>query len=352
MTHPRNDLRSPPPPGGDIGGPAQPDPRCPLGCVSRRRGFIVSAATGFLPCPSFAAAFAVDGPARTRPLATKSVCLDLARAGERLVAVGERGHVLLSDDRGKSWRQAAEVPTRTTLTALHATDATTLWAAGHGGIILNSTDGGERWRVATGKAEGPDVLLAIRVEADGRGLAVGGFGVALATRDGGKSWKSRPLLPGEAGERHLNRVVVTATGVWLAAAEGGHVLRSSDRGDSWTAIKTPYAGSLWCGLLLGDGTVLLGGMRGNVVRSRDDGKSWSHQVIPEAGSLTAMAELPDRRALLVGVDGTLVTASAGAETFAFRRLDDRATLTGVIPLSTREVILASMAGMRTVSLEA
>jgi photosystem II stability/assembly factor-like uncharacterized protein len=319
--------------------------------VVDRRAWLASVAAGFLPCRSFAAAFVVDGPARQRPLAAKGVCLDLAKAGERLVAVGERGHVLLSDDRGKSWRQAAEVPTRTTLTALHVTDAKTLWAVGHGGVILRSADAGERWQVAHGKADGPDVLLAVRVEADGRGLAVGGFGAAMTTRDSGKTWTSAPLLPGEAGEKHLNRIGVTAAGTWLIAAEGGHVLRSTDRGERWSAVKTPYAGSLWSLLALADGTVLAGGMRGNIVRSRDDGQSWTQQAVAEAGSFTAMAELPDRRAVLVGVDGTLVTAAPGAEQFAFKRLDDRATLTGVIPLSTRELVLASMGGLRVVSLE-
>lgn len=317
--------------------------------MMHRRRFL-AAALAFAALPG-RAAFSVDGPARVRPGAAKGALLDVALAGGRLVAAGERGHVLLSDDRGKSWRQATEVPTRTTLTALHVADAMTLWAVGHGGVILRSTDAGDRWQVVDGKADGPDVLLAIRVEPDGRGLAVGSFGVALATRNGGKTWKAAPLLPGEVGEKHLNRIAVTPVGTWLIAAEGGHVLRSADRGDTWTAVKTPYAGSLWSLLPLADGTVLAGGMRGNVVRSRDDGKSWTQHAIAEAGSFTAMAELPDRRAVLVGVDGTLVTAAAGAESFAFRRLDDRATLTGVVPLSTRELLVSSMNGPRVVTME-
>ena len=61
-------------------------------------------------------------------------------------------------------------------------------------------------------ADGPDVLLSIRVDADGHGLAVGGFGVALATADGGKRWAPARLLDGEAGERHLNRIFVSRRG--------------------------------------------------------------------------------------------------------------------------------------------
>ena len=50
------------------------------------------------------------------PLVTESMLLDVTRAGDKLVAVGERGHVILSSD-GKTWTQAEVVPTRATLTA-------------------------------------------------------------------------------------------------------------------------------------------------------------------------------------------------------------------------------------------
>lgn len=299
---------------------------------------------------SHAATYAGDGPARTRPGALRSTLLDVSLAGTRLVAVGERGHVLLSDDGGKAWRQAQAVPTRTTLTCVHATDPRTLWAAGHGGSILQSTDAGERWTAVTGSADGPDVLLSIRVEADGQGLAVGSFGMALATGDGGKRWQARPLAEGEAGEKHLNRIFVSAAGTWLIAAEGGMVLRSADRGASWSAVKTPYAGSLWSGLALPGGVVLAGGMRGNLVRSADDGRTWTHHPVAGAGSLTGATLLSDRRPLFVGVDGTVVTGDATGEQFRLQRLDDRATLTAAVTLGDGTPIAACMAGMRPIAL--
>jgi photosystem II stability/assembly factor-like uncharacterized protein len=295
-----------------------------------------------------AAPYAVDGPARSRASALRGTLLDVTIAGARLVAVGERGHVLLSDDAGKRWRQAQSVPTRATLTCVYATDARTLWAAGHGGVILRSADGGEQWALAHGQADGPDVLLAIRVEPDGRGLAVGGFGIALATADGGKTWQPQTLIEGEAGERHLNRLFVSATGSWLIAAEGGHVLRSSDRGAKWSAVKTPYAGSLWSGLALPSGVLLIGGMRGNIVRSSDDGASWTHLPVAGAGSLTGAALAADGRPVFVGVDGTVVQGDATGAQFRLQRLDDRATLTAVVAASGGGLVAASAGGMRSI----
>ena len=90
----------------------------------------------------------LDRPALPAPAAVHSLLLDVARAGERLVAVGERGHVLLSDDAGRSWRQARTVPSRTMLTAVAFVDASHGWAVGHDEIILCTADGGETWRTA------------------------------------------------------------------------------------------------------------------------------------------------------------------------------------------------------------
>ncbi|MBQ0944543.1 hypothetical protein KAK07_14490 [Ideonella sp. 4Y16] len=313
--------------------------------MNRRLWLALAAAT--LAGSRASAAFAPDGAARTMPLAARSPMLDLTLAGQRLVAVGERGHVLLSDDQGAHWRQAQAVPTRVTLTALHASSATQLWACGHGGTILRSDDAGEHWQRVAGEARSPDVLLSIRVDTGGRGLAVGGFGFALASRDAGASWKPATLLEGEEGERHLNRVFVSAAGTWLIAAESGHVLRSSDQGDTWSAVKTAYAGSLWSGADIG-GTLLAGGMRGHWVRSTDDGRSWTQHRAEQAGSITAVVPLAAGRVLMVGVDGTQLQGAAGADAMDFRRLDDRSTLTGAVPLPGGRLALAGAAGVRVI----
>ena len=303
-----------------------------------------------LALPSFAAAYTADGPAHRQPLALQSLVNDIVLAGSRLVAVGERGHVLLSDDGGGQWRQAQAVPTRTTLTAVHATDARTLWAVGHGGMVLKSVDAGEQWQRVTGDPMSREVLLAVRVEPDGRGLAVGGFGYALRTTDGGARWDRVELLPGEAGERHLNRLFVSAARTWLIAAEGGHVLRGDEAAAHWQAVKTPYAGSLWGGTALPGGVLLACGMRGNVVRSADDGRSWTQQTIPGAGSLVAAAALPDGRCVVAGVDGTLALGSVGAERFALRPLQERVTLTGIAVLSGQQVVASGSQGPLRLSL--
>jgi photosystem II stability/assembly factor-like uncharacterized protein len=62
--------------------------------------------------------------------------LDFAEGDQRAIAVGERGHVLVSESRS-DWRQVEGVPTRATLTAVAAV-GDHAWAVGHDGTILHS----------------------------------------------------------------------------------------------------------------------------------------------------------------------------------------------------------------------
>ncbi len=51
----------------------------------------------------------LDRPAQISVRAVDAMLTAVARAGERLAAVGERGTILLSDNNGKTWRQAKQV---------------------------------------------------------------------------------------------------------------------------------------------------------------------------------------------------------------------------------------------------
>src|SRR5512144_624546 len=86
----------------------------------------------------------LDTPAAQSPLAARGLLNGLARAGQRIVAVGQRGHVLYSDDAGKTWKQAT-VPVSSDLVAVSFPDATHGWAVGHDGVILHTDDAGVTW---------------------------------------------------------------------------------------------------------------------------------------------------------------------------------------------------------------
>ncbi len=243
--------------------------------------------------------------ARVAPLAAQSLLLDATHAGPRLVAVGEFGHVLLSDDDGASWRQAGRVPTRTTLTAVTFVDARLGWAVGHGGQILHTADGGETWAVQYGEFAGTDSLFSVWFENATHGIAVGPYGYALTTRDGGKSWEQFYVADGEDGERHLNQVFAGADGRIYIAAEVGGVFLSDDEGATWRLVQTPYDGSLWGGAVRRDGSVIVVGMVGHALVSGDRGENWTELATGTDQSLTDVDELDDGRVVLVGLGGAV-----------------------------------------------
>src|SRR5882672_7062893 len=155
-------------------------------------------------------------PAELEPLADRSLLLDLAVAGQRLVAVGERGHVMLSDDQGATWRQAKSVPTRVLLTAVFFADNEYGWAVGHDETIINTVDGGETWTRSHFAPEAQQPLLDLWFANRVSGIAVGAYGAYFTTNDGGRHWSSAKFSPpvtqtANADEPppdyHLNRIV-------------------------------------------------------------------------------------------------------------------------------------------------
>src|SRR5262245_42937152 len=71
----------------------------------------------------------------------------LAQRGNRIVAAGELGHILIADSPDGPWREAKVDPARgSTLTRALFIDDKTALAVGHDGWILRSTDAGATWK--------------------------------------------------------------------------------------------------------------------------------------------------------------------------------------------------------------
>src|SRR5438132_7045827 len=72
-------------------------------------------------------------PAETVREPQRAVYLAATRAGERIVAVGERGLIAVSDNNGDQWRQVS-IPLSATLTGVQFVSAKVGWAIGHCGV--------------------------------------------------------------------------------------------------------------------------------------------------------------------------------------------------------------------------
>jgi photosystem II stability/assembly factor-like uncharacterized protein len=298
----------------------------------------VTAAQDVTSAAGRAVAAAQERPALASARAAQAVMLAAARAGARIVAVGERGIVLLSDDGGQHWRQAA-VPVSVTLTAVRFVDARVGVATGHAGVVLTTGDGGAHWqRVLDGKRMAELALASARVRndaaavkeaerlvADGadkplldvclldgqRILAVGAYGLAFGSEDGGRSWTSWMDRLDNPKGMHLNAVRRHGDTV-LVAGERGLALLSTDAGRSFQRLEVPYQGSFFTAELTSSVEMVLAGLRGNAWRSADGGRSWQQLINTAAAPITASAIREDGSLVFANQAGMLLNLKNGA----------------------------------------
>ncbi|MCP5360055.1 MAG: YCF48-related protein [Steroidobacteraceae bacterium] len=312
----------------------------------------------------------LDRPAVIAPAASRSLLLGLAWAGSRMVVVGERGHVLLSDDQGRNWRQARAVPTRTMLTAVTFVDAQRGWAVGHDEIILHTTDGGETWRRQHWAPESQQPLLAVWFADATRGIAVGAYKAFFSTQDGGTTWTRQAFEPaplphegpvdpeadvdGDAGfepEYHLNAIAAQGQRLWIAA-EAGQLYRSDDAGGHWQTLPTPYAGSFFGLLPLGGDTLLAFGLRGHLFRSDDAGQHWFPLETGTTAMLTDGAVLSQERIVLVGLSGVVLISADRGMSWTLHQQPDRRGLAAVLPAGDGPLVAVGEEGVRRIEIAA
>jgi len=248
-----------------VGGTRPPD-----GFRARPEAALHLSVLAFLFTCLFSSALHAAEASEPAPLAAQSLLLDVARAGDRLVVVGEHGHILVSQDNGLNWSQSS-VPTRAMLTAVSFPDAQHGWAVGHDGVILATADGGLTWQKQDDGKGLDTVLLDVHFRDARTGFVVGAYGRFFATTDGGKSWT--PAKPA-ADEVHYNRMTEGPDRYLYLAGESGTLLLSSDGGATWIRSDVPYDGSLFGALPLTGGGLLTYGLRGHILRSADHGGSW------------------------------------------------------------------------------
>lgn len=261
--------------------------------------------------------------------------LDAAHAGERLIAVGERGFIFLSDDNGATWKSTPS-PTAATLTAVYFVDAQHGWAVGHDAVILVTADGGATWARTHEAPQEQKPLLDVWFADRSHGFAVGAYGSFYESMDGGRSWQTRSVLK---DDMHLNAVVGLPSGVLFLAGESGTLFRSADRGRTWKQLRSPYGGSYFGALILVDGGILIHGLRGKIYRSTPEGKDWRAVDSAEPLGVLGGTTLGAGRVVLVGQNGAIWLSYDDGRTFALRKTTERKTLAAVLPI-TPDTLLA------------
>lgn len=346
-------------------------------------------------------------PALEHANATKATLLDVIDTGKRLVAVGEQGLILYSDNKGTSWQQA-NVPVSVTITAVFFSDAETGWATGHQGVILFTNDGGHSWSLQFSGRDAQKQVLALAQQreqqlnqaiesaqndderedlqyqlddlqatiddatkaiadgpaeplldiwmADGKhGLAVGAYGLMLLTDDGGKKWRLHPDYLQNTDKYHFYSIAALDASTLLVAGEQGVLWRSRDRGANWEALKSPYQGSLFGALRLHDGSVLIYGLRNRVYRSTDAGDNWQDVQTGSQSTVLGGMIFGDKGVVLLTSDGAVLVSRDNAATFSVQQLADRSANAAALMLGQGKagntLLVVGRAGMHSVDIK-
>jgi photosystem II stability/assembly factor-like uncharacterized protein len=328
----------------------------------RLAALLLAAASAASAPPS--APSALSEPALHSAKALNAAMLAVTHAGPRLVAVGERGTVLLSDDGAKSWRQA-QVPVQVTLTAVRFVSERIGWAVGHLGVILKSDDGGESWvkqldgvqaakLVATSGdertkrfvEEGPDKpFFDLDFIDTQRGFAVGAYNLAFATVDGGQHWT--PILSRLPNPKSLHLYGVRTTGGYVyIAGEQGLLMASSDSGESFAALRSAYKGSFFGLLAARSGSLIAYGLRGNAWRSSDQGASWTRLDTGLQTSISAALELDGGELALLAQTGELLRSRDEGRSFTKTAPTGGPLPAAGLAATDGALVIASLRGMR------
>jgi len=327
----------------------------------------------------------LDTPAQMSPLASKSLLQSVAKAGSRLVAVGQRGHIVVSTDDGATWKQSP-VPVSSDLTSVFFVDDKRGWAVGHDGVILHTGDGGDHWELQLNGPKANDLLVAAmdrkaaaepasaetkkladeakRYKEQGadkpfldiwfadasNGYAVGAYNLIFRTGDGGKTWE--PWFDRTENPKFFNLYAIRpAAGALYIAGEGGLVLKLDPSAQRFRAITTPYNGSFF-GVADAGAAVIVFGLRGNVYASSDGGATWTKIEAGLPAAVVAATRTAKGALLLADAGGRVAASNDGGRSFTPMKLEQPMPLTGLADIGDGRLAVVGPRGAAASNLAA
>ncbi|RTE64527.1 hypothetical protein EH243_17055 [Amphritea opalescens] len=330
--------------------------------------------------------------------AQQGLLLDITQAAERLVTVGERGHILYSDDQGQHWQQA-QVPVRVTLTAVDFATAQLGWVVGHDGVILATQDGGVSWqkqldgyqanqaiedelkrllalsdneRLEQGvqyQTEELEYLLEdaqlfseegasrpfldVQFLDERQGFAVGAYGLIFRTVDGGEHWQPWVANLANPDNFHINALTQGRDELYMAG-EAGSIYRSDDQGLSWSTLTSPYDGPFF-GVAVtqtpsGEESVVVYGLRGHAFISSDRGDHWSELDVDSDAAVLGVSQINGNRIVLLTNGGELYQFSDDGELKGRGLTQDRSALSSGLMATSDDLLLVGVNGMTHINL--
>jgi len=289
--------------------------------------------------------------------AEKALLVDIESLSEtKLVAVGERGIILVTDDQGKTWRQV-QSPVSTLLTAVTFIDDQTGYAVGHQQVIIKTSDGGESWTLQHHEKDdlGFPALMDVWFRDGGWGIAVGAYGLMLHTTNGGQDWEPvdiSNLENPDFGFPHFYSMAFDGKNNRLyMAGELGFLAVSEDFGASWEALSSPYEGSFFSVGVTRNGSLLAMGLRGHLFRSADQGETWDEIETDTTASINKMVRVKGAQIMFLAVDGVMLFSNDDGQTVTPIQYKERTGLMAGVLADLNKLLVVSEKGIKQIDLD-
>ena len=220
-------------------------------------------------------------------------------------AVGRRGTILTTTNRGRKWSLQPS-GTSKTLNDVHFSGDSTGWAVGREGTILATTDGGSTWTLQPSQTS--ETLSGVHFSDDRTGWAVGHRGTILATTNGGSTWVKKVSRT----TNNLYGVHFTADKTGWAVGREGTILATDDGGNTWTATTNGTSNILYDVHFSHDSkTGWAVGREGTILATDDGGSTWALQPSGTSRTLYAVHFSDSKTGWAVGDRGTILATTDG-----------------------------------------
>lgn len=350
--------------------------------VSKKIGTLAVAFVLTFFCDGLSIAFqdVLDTPAMMSRLASKSLLNGAAMAGKRIVMAGFKGHIIYSDDAGKTWIQG-RVPVSVDLVSVYFPSPKKGWAVGHRGVVLHTEDGGATWEkqldgIAAAKLmedyykqhqlkvlpgidaarlmneidrltqPGPAIhaFLDVWFENDNTGFVVGSFNLIFRTDDGGKTWEPWFDRTENGEAMHLYSIRPVGNDVYISG-EQGLVLKLDRATGIFRRKKVDYSGAFF-GIAGNEKAVVAFGLRGNIFRSVNGGSTWTKIESEVAGGLTGGIVMANGTFVLVSQGGRTIASQDNGASFKTITHDVMFPKTALINIGNGAVAIAGLRGVK------
>ena len=253
-------------------------------------------------------------------------------------AVGYKGSVFHTTDGGATWLTQTSGTTQD-LRGITFPSRSTGIAVGENGTVLRTTNSGATWTdQSVPVTSGTEVsFTSVSFGSSTDGVIVGEMyadfppdlnskshdqvlgvravetrSIILTTSNGGETWDRQTL---SHWKQRLTAVSfgdpITAT----AVGDLGYILRTTDRGATWTGTDYPISGPLYGVCSVGRNVATVVGDLGVIYRTTNGGKSWVSQPSGTMMRLNAVWFVSDLHGVVVGDSGTMLITNNGGDTW-------------------------------------